>query len=465
MKRSFTARNVGDLPIYVHGFSVNGLECEGYGFAVLNCAPFLLPPNSTRKVDIAFTPDFTLSKVTRTLRLATTLGTDVNYTMVTTLPPYFLASCAAVLGRPSWEPLLYYSSVSFMLFLLFCVLAAAFFESDRILKCALLTLSRERTVTALDLRQVGAGVLKELASQRKTDSDMLESMEKYKVKDPSPVTVSDSPGWITGLCADDRQFEHPQKEAPPVPRPDEPEKETVPKSKKKLGKRNSDAEAQEVAAISKRKEKNTANGWCNVFNRGSAPEKAKPKSPVQETPPPEPVKIVKPASEPKKEEVKKEEKEKRRGKAKRNKEAEEETSSNMTDSSNDTEKEGKDSKEGKEEKKSRSKPKPKEEPVEDNKSVHSRTIWRMSGKPVKGSVVDNGSVWKQPELDPEPLRTIEISKSRGKNNNVRDRKDKNAGRRLADANATSLNGNHFLFTFSSTYYRNGFVRRAVYCLN
>lgn len=63
VKRSFTARNVGDLPIYVHGFSISGLECEGYGFAVLNCAPFLLLPNSTRKIDIAFTPDFTLSKV------------------------------------------------------------------------------------------------------------------------------------------------------------------------------------------------------------------------------------------------------------------------------------------------------------------------------------------------------------------------------------------------------------------
>lgn len=143
MKRSFTARNTGDLPIHVTGFNINGLPCEGYGFRILNCVAFHLPPNGTRKIDIAFTPDFTLARIQRTLSIDTSLGIPVNYTLITTLPPYFLASCSNVLGRPGWEPLLYYSAISFMAFLLFCVLAAAFLESDRILRCAIVAMARD----------------------------------------------------------------------------------------------------------------------------------------------------------------------------------------------------------------------------------------------------------------------------------------------------------------------------------
>ncbi|KAK7872556.1 hypothetical protein R5R35_013787 [Gryllus longicercus] len=148
VKRSFTARNTGDLNIFVSGFNINGLPCEGYGFRVLNCVPFQLPPNGTRKIDIAFTPDFTLARIQRSLSIETSLGISVNYSLITTLPPYFLASCSSVLGRPSWEPLLYYSAISFMTFILFCVLAAAFLESDRILKCAFVAVAKDKALRA-----------------------------------------------------------------------------------------------------------------------------------------------------------------------------------------------------------------------------------------------------------------------------------------------------------------------------
>uniref|UniRef100_A0A0K8SPG8 Uncharacterized protein n=1 Tax=Lygus hesperus TaxID=30085 RepID=A0A0K8SPG8_LYGHE len=69
VKRSFTARNVGALPLSITGFSINGHSCQGFGFRVLNCQPFLLPANSSKKIDIAFTPDFTLSRVERMLTL------------------------------------------------------------------------------------------------------------------------------------------------------------------------------------------------------------------------------------------------------------------------------------------------------------------------------------------------------------------------------------------------------------
>jgi hypothetical protein len=53
VKRSFTLRNTGELPFYVHGFSINNAACEGYGFRVLECEGYEMLPNTSRKVDIA----------------------------------------------------------------------------------------------------------------------------------------------------------------------------------------------------------------------------------------------------------------------------------------------------------------------------------------------------------------------------------------------------------------------------
>ena len=58
------------------GFDIDGTPCEGYGFKVLDCEPFELPANDSRKINIAFTPDFTLSRVARTLTIRTSLGAD-----------------------------------------------------------------------------------------------------------------------------------------------------------------------------------------------------------------------------------------------------------------------------------------------------------------------------------------------------------------------------------------------------
>lgn len=50
VKRSFTARNTGVLPLTITDFSINGQQCQGYGFRILNCQPFHLPANSSKKV-------------------------------------------------------------------------------------------------------------------------------------------------------------------------------------------------------------------------------------------------------------------------------------------------------------------------------------------------------------------------------------------------------------------------------
>lgn len=79
-----------------------------------------------------FTPDFTMSRIRRSLTVFTSLGAPANYTLQATVPPHTLSKCSAALPRPNWEPVLYYSITCVMGFLLFCILVAAYFEADRI---------------------------------------------------------------------------------------------------------------------------------------------------------------------------------------------------------------------------------------------------------------------------------------------------------------------------------------------
>lgn len=182
VKRSFTARNTGDVTVYVNKFLINGYECEGFGFKVLNCESFVLLPNGTRKIDIAFTPDFTVSKITRNLILETSLQIPVNYTLVTTIPPYYLSLCADVLLRPNWEIWLYYCAVSLMLFTFAFILIMPVIESDRILKQAIgaITKSNAAVVQPLDLKSIGAQTKSEVKS---TKADVVEHKVTKMVSD------------------------------------------------------------------------------------------------------------------------------------------------------------------------------------------------------------------------------------------------------------------------------------------
>ena len=154
VKRTFTARNRGPFPITITGFDINQSPCEGYGFRVLQCHPLTLLPNQSHSLEVAFTPDFTQTRVHRTLRLHSTLGgreTPLNFTLVATLPTHMLFVCAAVLPRPNWEMIFYYGSVIVSVFLLLCIVTAATLEADRILKSGILAM-----VTVVS--QSGAGV-------------------------------------------------------------------------------------------------------------------------------------------------------------------------------------------------------------------------------------------------------------------------------------------------------------------
>ena len=127
--------------MYVRGIDIEGSECEGFGFKVLNCDGFSLAPDEQRDVDIAFTPDFTLSLLTRTLSVRSSLGGDaatLNYTIEASVPFHMLAVCGQALPRPAWEPYLFYSLNSFMVFVLVCVAVAVYTESDRVAKSSMM---------------------------------------------------------------------------------------------------------------------------------------------------------------------------------------------------------------------------------------------------------------------------------------------------------------------------------------
>ncbi len=49
-KRTFTAKNSGEVPLTIFGIRIENDHCVGYGFKVLNCQPFQLQPNESRKI-------------------------------------------------------------------------------------------------------------------------------------------------------------------------------------------------------------------------------------------------------------------------------------------------------------------------------------------------------------------------------------------------------------------------------
>lgn len=103
-------------------------------------------------MDIAFTPDFTLARIERTLTIITDMSIPTNYTLVATLPTHMLAPCSAVIKRPAWEPLLYYIVLTLKLTLLACVIVAAFLESERLLKSVIIRAQDAAIQPVLDLK-------------------------------------------------------------------------------------------------------------------------------------------------------------------------------------------------------------------------------------------------------------------------------------------------------------------------
>uniref|UniRef100_A0A182SB26 TMEM131L fifth Ig-like domain-containing protein n=1 Tax=Anopheles maculatus TaxID=74869 RepID=A0A182SB26_9DIPT len=156
-RRTFTARNYGEVPILIVAIRIEDTPCEGFGFKVLDCAPFDLAPNASRKIEIAFAPDFTLSRVVRTLYFDTNINLlSVNYTLLGTVPMHRLDVCNRALPRPWFE--YWFRAVLFVVLptVLFGTLAVAVLDSNRVLRIHFLSLVREKgpLQPPLDLRQI-----------------------------------------------------------------------------------------------------------------------------------------------------------------------------------------------------------------------------------------------------------------------------------------------------------------------
>lgn len=131
VKGSFTATNAGQLPVEVVSMNINNYECEGYGFRILNCEPFTLMPNASKRIDITFIPDFTTSRVTRSLRVLTTMGQTLDFTLLATLPHHLLPLCASALPRPYWEPYLHIMTAILMSSIFIFIIFFAYFDAQK----------------------------------------------------------------------------------------------------------------------------------------------------------------------------------------------------------------------------------------------------------------------------------------------------------------------------------------------
>ncbi|XP_078222500.1 transmembrane protein 131-like isoform X11 [Callithrix jacchus] len=131
--KSFKVENIGPLPITILFLKINGYNCQGYGFEVLDCHQFSLDPNASRDISIVFTPDFTSSWVIRDLTLITAADLEFRFTLNVTLPHHLLPLCADVVPGPSWEESFWRLTVFFVSLSLLGVILIAFQQAQYIL--------------------------------------------------------------------------------------------------------------------------------------------------------------------------------------------------------------------------------------------------------------------------------------------------------------------------------------------
>ncbi|KAI5732763.1 hypothetical protein M8J76_003876 [Diaphorina citri] len=161
--RSFSARNTGELPIDVFGFTINGLKCQGYGFKVLNCRNFTLTPNSSRKIDISFTPDLSLTKVSRVLTIDTSMAprASATYTLEVALSLELLETCSALVSRPRYERHAFWTLFVALSVVFVAVVTSAYLDARHLCDASLVyMLQQDETGVqpVLDLRKISSGV-------------------------------------------------------------------------------------------------------------------------------------------------------------------------------------------------------------------------------------------------------------------------------------------------------------------
>ena len=154
-----------------------------------------------------------------------------------------LAVCGSAIPRPTWEPMLYYSVNTFMIFVLVIVVVVAFLDADRYAQGIQLPVIVQNKTNAqpsqqgevFDLRKVGERASQEFASESRSAHSELRKRAVINKKRPpsasgSPVTSKPENAqgwnfyWITALASwlkslFDRPAAAPSEEPSPVNRP------------------------------------------------------------------------------------------------------------------------------------------------------------------------------------------------------------------------------------------------------
>ncbi|XP_063314608.1 transmembrane protein 131-like [Pelobates fuscus] len=130
--KNFKVENIGSLPITIQSMKINGYNCQGFGFEVLDCSTFTLNQNTSQELSIVFIPDFTSSWVIRELTLVSASNLEFRFTLNVTLPHHLLPLCADGVPGPSWEESFWKLTVLFVSFSLLGVIIIAFQQAQYI---------------------------------------------------------------------------------------------------------------------------------------------------------------------------------------------------------------------------------------------------------------------------------------------------------------------------------------------
>ncbi|XP_004520657.1 transmembrane protein 131 homolog [Ceratitis capitata] len=134
LKRKFTARNTGEIPIWIESFQIGNKICSGYGFKVLDCNSFALKANESKKIEILYTPDYTMHRITLPFKIHSNLSYDIEYTLQAQLPLEMVEECSVLITRPEWEERIGNAAIVLLASTFIFVLIAAHIDYDNILR-------------------------------------------------------------------------------------------------------------------------------------------------------------------------------------------------------------------------------------------------------------------------------------------------------------------------------------------